>query len=285
MKKVCYGLVGQNIVHSRSPEIFARIFDRFHMEGTFSLFDYSTDELPNIIPQLSRLDGFSVTIPHKQTIMKFLDTMAPEAASIAAVNSVKVFNGRMEGYNTDWTGFLFGLEGAVHSAKKVLVIGYGGAARAVLYALLRTMSDGEVSVLARDIAKATNLLSCYLIGKSAKVTLNILRPNQLSCDESFDLIINCTPVGEGNQRENSPLSRDFLFCGNPSVYDLVYHPPLTTFLADAQRAGCRIINGLPMLVSQAVESYRLWSGDITDVGELTADILRSMLESESKGKR
>jgi shikimate dehydrogenase len=209
-------------------------------------------------------DGLNVTIPHKRAVLPLVDELADSARVIGAVNTIVKRDGRVIGHNTDAAGFMRGLTdaGFAVSGAKVLVLGAGGAARAVVYAL----SDANASVViwnrTRERAERLALeFRADAINRSPNATLGM-----------FDLIVNTTSVGMSPHPDETPLQ--FPMGERPPqwVYDLVYRPQETRFLREARAAGARTIGGLEMLVYQGAEAFTLWTGRAAPV-----DVMRSAI--------
>jgi shikimate dehydrogenase len=195
------------------------------------------------------LRGLSVTAPHKQAVMEFLDWIEPEARDIGAVNTIVVENDRLLGYNTDAAGFVDPLLRLFESlaGRRIAIIGAGGAARAAVWALQRQQAD--VTLFARNVTRAQPLAQLF------NVACESLAPASFA---GYDLVINATPVGSGALIEQSPVTRQQLN-GARCVYDLIYNPRETRLMKDAREAGCEILGGLEMLVAQAKLQFALWT--------------------------
>lgn len=200
--------------------------------------------------------GVNVTIPHKERVLEYLDELSPEAQAIGAVNTIVCNQGRLIGYNTDAPGFLFGLDeaGIAYRAKKVLILGAGGAARAIAYALKEKAA--HVAVYNRTQARAEAL--CEAMGLRL-VTESMLEVAVRSCD----LLINTTSVGLKDP-SSSPLPPGWLPQVG-AVVDIIYNPPTTRLLREAKEAGLVTLGGLPMLVWQGALAFELWTGIKPDV--------------------
>lgn len=271
-----FGLLGHNIDYSLSPQIFSAIFDILNVEGKFSIFDISPDKLSASLIELSNLDGFSVTIPHKRELEPWLDSLAPEASKIGAVNSVKVTDGKFSGYNTDWIGFLSSLAAHNFANKRILILGGGGAARAVLYGLLSKYGPAEIVVAGRNKKTISDMVIPITSSFSSSCKISsalLIEIHQLG---PFDLIVNCTPVGSANLPNENPLGDEFDFASLPLCYDLIYDPAMTIFLKQADKAGCETINGLPMLIFQALESYQIWTGKQLEMAQVYKDVKKRL---------
>jgi len=195
--------------------------------------------------------GFSVTIPHKTTVMQLLDWIDPVAKSIGAVNTIVVREGNLHGYNTDITGFIEPLKQRIPDLRgiRAAVIGGGGAARSVLWAL--GIEDVESVVFARDTEKAAVLAREFNVGvvklQGADFT-------------GFDIVINTSPLGTIGVQQSQTVALSHQLRGVRLAYDLVYTPKETVFMREASQAGCTVIGGIEMLVSQAMAQFKLWTG-------------------------
>jgi len=243
-----YGVIGNPISHSLSPAMHNRAFAARRINAIY--LPFLVGDLRDFLDSVDRLgiDGFSVTLPHKETIMKYLDGCDPLAARIGAVNTVTVRGpGHLYGYNTDYVGVLRTLERRVRlPASRVLVLGAGGAARAVAFALAQAGSRVCVSARRWDKAKA---LAGAVDGEAIERAK--LR------GEFFDAIINATPVGMYPAMENSPLEARELNCR--LVFDTIYRPHRTRLIELAQRRGIETVSGLEMFVWQGSAQWEIWT--------------------------
>ncbi len=273
-----FGLVGHNISYSLSPRIFELIFNSEKIKGKFSIVDITPDQLSSETGKLKALDGFSVTIPYKEKIIPYLTGLSDDAQMIGAVNSVKVEDGIFYGYNTDAHGFIYPLKAINDYFKRVLIFGHGGSARAVLYALAREYPDAVIDICGRDIDRARAFVESVKGFGSEQTIITPKKYADLRNGDRYDLVINCTPLGGMSNLEESPLPESFRFDGCSICYDLIYRPAKTKLLDRAEKHGCRIINGLSMLVRQALESYIVWTGRRIDTDSPTGYILESLAE-------
>lgn len=247
-----YGLLGGKLGHSLSPQIHRLFFDHTGIKGSYELLETPAEQLARRTVQLrSSYRGCNVTIPHKVEIMKLLDVVAPEAQAIGAVNTVAFVGGRAMGYNTDYFGFARMLEsnGIDAAGKTAAVLGSGGAARAVV----KYFAD----IGTRDI---------YLVTRSPQ---HIDRHFFSICPQikvidydgllkvQGEVIVNCTPVGMYPDTAASPV-REAVMATFGSAVDLIYNPRETLFLKQAAAAGKKSVNGLFMLVAQAVAAQEIW---------------------------
>lgn len=241
-----YGLIGYPLGHSFSKSYFNEKFKFIGVNDTYELFPIqSIDRLPSII-KANKLKGFNVTIPYKQDILKYLTDIAEDAKDIGAVNVVKVKNvaGELElyGYNTDWLGFRDSLIPLLRpDIKAALILGTGGASKAVAYALKRINIDYKT--VSREISNGDLIydnLSPEIIGK-------------------YKLIINATPLGTFPDTESCPNIPYQSITSSHICYDLVYNPEITEFLKRCANQGAIIKNGLEMLYRQADFAWEIWN--------------------------
>ena len=270
-----FGLLGSNISYSLSSDIFDRLYKLCGVDGTFDIIDIPTDSLPSEIEKLKKLDGFSVTIPFKEKILEYLDDISDNAAKLGAVNSVAVKDGKMVGYNTDGAGFIYPLKSEKIIPGKVLVFGCGGAARAVIPVLAETYNGIDIKICGRNLGKAEKLVSYFINSHNNNITISALPIEEIKGNDAYGLIVNCTPLGGNDKGHLSMLSDSFRYDSKPIVYDLIYIPAKTILLRKAEENGCRIINGLTMLVIQAVASFDIWTDRRyrNDINEMEKTVL------------
>jgi len=258
------GLIGYPLGHSLSPTIHTAALQACGLEGDYSLFPIKPDDVPGLEKLLARLRtgelrGLNATIPHKQNVIQFLDELTPRAGAIGAVNTIYFREGRLTGDNTDAPGFLADLnrflapnQPDIPGQKSALVLGAGGSARAVVYALI---NDGwNVTVAGRRIAQAEELVSQI---KNARA----IELNRASIQAAiFRLVVNATPVGMVPNIDRSPLPEGLLLPPDIFVYDLVYNPRETKLVRDACSRGYHAETGVGMLVEQAALAFEIWTG-------------------------
>jgi shikimate dehydrogenase len=195
------------------------------------------------------IGGVSVTIPFKEDIIALLDEIDPHAARMGAVNTVVNRDGRLVGLNTDWQGARAALEEKTEvSGKRCLILGAGGAARAIAFAIQE--QDGQVAVTDLDMAKALAL--------SRTLWVEVVAPDFLE-QYPAQVLINASPVGMEPQSENIPIDPDLL-SRYQVVMDIVYRPLETRLLREARSRGCQVIDGLRMLIHQGAAQFKLWTG-------------------------
>ena len=272
-----YGILGSNTSVSMSPYIHNTAFKFHKLNSVFlPLQVHNLDEfiLRMVKPETREVDlnfrGFAVTIPHKQSIIKHLDYLDETSEKIGAVNTVKIIDGKLHGFNTDAHGFIEPLKtiyGDLSNAKTA-VLGAGGAARACIYALRQ--NKAEVTVFARKPESA------HLLGVEFGIEIKEFPANGEELPESYDIIINSTPLGmKGKAEGATPLTADQMKNAR-LAYDLVYIPRETLFLAEAEAAGIQTIGGLEMLLSQAVEQQRIWINRQTPSNEIRKILLSKL---------
>jgi len=199
--------------------------------------------------------GANVTVPHKEAVMSYLDHVTPEAQAIGAVNTIVVREGLI-GYNTDWQGFLTALSesGFAPQGKRAVVLGAGGAARAVVYALAH--AGAQVTVLNRTLAHAQALVQGFSpLFPSLPLTLQTLKEQTAEAH----LLVNATPVGTWPEVNQSIWPEGLALPSHLTVFDLVYNPRQTKLWRQAQAAGAKAIGGLGMLVHQGAAAFELWT--------------------------
>lgn len=253
MKKTL-GLIGFPLSHSLSPFIQRKLFEINQICADYSMFSFPTEQFDEKIALLKELNGFNITIPHKQTIIKYLDTLDPTAAAYGAVNTVKNENGRLVGFNTDGFGFLKGLQMAgIDLCGSVLIYGYGGVARTISYCALEKNCTITFCTRKGSRNKASGL--CLELQKKFGVQISVIEENEI--EGHYDLFVNATPVGMFPNCDKSPLTREQISFFD-AVFDTIYNPTETLLLKYAKEQGKRFSNGLSMLVAQAAYAQSIW---------------------------
>ncbi|MBN2706658.1 MAG: shikimate dehydrogenase, partial [Deltaproteobacteria bacterium] len=216
------------------------------------------------------IDGLSVTLPHKQSVIDCLDEVAEDARAIGAVNTVVNRQGRLFGYNTDAPGALSALRRKIDpQGRRVLILGAGGAARALVYAL--TGSGGRVAIVNRGLQRARELAHDFAAEVLTLADIPEFAP---------EVIINTTSVGMFPASVQTPLLEEFLQSGMV-VMDIVYNPLTTSLLQAAVRRGAAIIDGLEMFVAQGALQFELWTGVEAPVAIMRQAVLRALAENRS----
>ena len=210
-----------------------------------------------------------MTIPHKQNIIKHLDYLDDSAEKIGAVNTVKIENGKLYGYNTDAHGFIDPLKNAYGDLKnaKVAILGAGGAARACIYALKN--EGAKVTFFARNIEKAKNLAEEFQVELKELGTRN----SELG---TLNIVVNATPLGTKGELETQTPATSEQLKNIQLAYDLVYNPFETRFLREAKNANIPTIGGMAMLIAQAIEQQKIWTGLDAPMKEMSQAALQKL---------
>ena len=242
-----YGLVGHPLSHSFSRQFFSDKFESEGIDATYRNFDISNiDEIIEVIAGTPDLKGFNVTIPYKQKIIPFLDEISREAREIGAVNVVKVTRSgshiRLHGFNSDVIGFRESITPLLcPHHKKALILGTGGASKAIEYAL-------------KNLGLECISVSRY--NRPGTVTYKDIGSDDI---KEYEVIVNCTPVGMYPKSNECPqLPYDSMSSDN-LLYDLVYNPEHTLFMEKGRQYGAIVKNGLEMLILQAMASWEIWN--------------------------
>jgi shikimate dehydrogenase len=269
-------LIGDPVEHSLSPAIHNAAFQ--HAGLNYVYLAFKVEDLEGAmrgVRALTSMRGVSVTIPHKVAVLRYLDKIDPTARYIGAVNTIVAANGVLTGYNTDASGALQALRaaGALPEGGRFLLLGSGGAARAIAFGLctdakisaltILAMLDDEREALVRDLRHKTG------------ATVWGVRLNRDTLKEHLPqagVLIHCTPVGMSPKVDETCVPADLL-APSLTVMDIVYNPLETRLLKDARQAGCRIIRGIEMFLHQAIGQFELWTGQPAPV-----QVMREVLE-------
>ncbi len=260
-----YGIVGGTVGHSVSPAMHNAAFRAARLDAVYVPFPAVSAADFAAFGRAIGINGASITVPLKVSMFEQVDEVDAVARRIGAINTVSVSNDRWVGANTDAGGFLQPLQERLSlHGMRVSVLGAGGAARAVLVAL--ASSGCSVRVHARDRFQAED------IAVLTPVTVGPWPPDR----GSWDLLINCTPIGMYPRVDATPIPREHLT--GKYVYDLVYNPPVTRLLREAEEMGCQTIGGLEMLVAQAHEQFQWWTGTKPPIGVMRNAALQRLAE-------
>lgn len=254
-----FGIIGNPLTHSISPLLFEGIFKLLNLDYIYIPFQLKEHEIKPFLEsmKIKSFVGMNVTIPYKEVICKFLDQLDAHAKKIKAVNTIFFENGKTIGFNTDFYGFLKSIEEFKEKIKKILIIGGGGAGRAVLYAISQ-LKYKKIFLMERNSVRREILREDFkfvpfleLIEWKEDYFNKILG--------EVDFVVNATPVGMKGFETfklfnlSNPLEGKIFM-------DLIYNPPLTPFLLQAKSCGAKIKNGLDMLIFQAMKSFEIWTG-------------------------
>ncbi len=253
-KTVLYGIIGNPVTHSLSPAMHNAALAANGINGVY--LPFSAPDIAAAVTGIRGLgiQGVSVTIPHKEKVMALLDEIDPVAQKIGAVNTVMNKDGTLKGLNTDWLGATRALEEKIDlNGVEAVILGAGGSARAIGFGLLE---------------RRAKFVLCSRTESRGKALADELGCLWLSLDEadnlSGDILINATSVGMQPHIENSPVP-ELILSRFQVVMDIVYAPLKTRLLQEAEPNGCKIINGLEMLLYQGVAQFELWTGKVAPV--------------------
>lgn len=265
-----FGLLGEKLGHSISPQIHKIIFEECNIQGNYNLFEVKKENLKTAVEGLKALGvkGVNVTIPYKVDVMEYLDSISLEAEKIGAVNTILFGNKGAIGYNTDYFGFgrLLDKYNIETKNKKIIVLGTGGASKAITQ-YFKDNGAKEIVLVTRNLENANNIKAYSVID------YNQLMNNYLS----GDIIVNCTPSGMHPKVDSSPVDKNIIRKFGTAV-DLIYNPYETLFLKQAKESGLKIANGLYMLIGQALEAERLWN-NISLSEDIEDKIFNNLMEN------
>ncbi len=269
-KTLLYGIIGNPVSHSLSPAMHNAAFTASGMDAVY--LPFPAEEIASAVTGIRGLGirGASVTIPHKESVMDFLDAIDPVAEKIGAVNTVLNKNGILTGLNTDWLGATRALENAIPlNGTKVVLLGAGGSARAIGFGLLER---GANSILCSRTESRGRLLAddlgCSWVSLKETETL------------SGDILINATSVGMVPGIDNSPVPRNIL-SRFQVVMDIVYAPMKTKLLSEAEIEGCTLISGLEMLLYQGGAQFEIWTGRTAPVAIMRDALSRALSQQKT----
>ena len=268
-RSAIYGLIGNPVSHSISPIIHNTLFKELNINGIYVPF--KVDNIGDFIREFRGLDvkGYSVTIPHKESVINHLDEIDPMAKKIGAVNTIVNKDGQLVGFNTDCEAAIKVLEGVdLVSAKslgetylkekKVTIIGAGGVARAIAFGLKERQA--QITIINRNYERAQSL--------ATDVGCLVRKFDETQAFDT-DILINATPVGMFPKINETPIDKNKLK-PNMIVFDTIYNPIETKLLKEAKAQGCKTINGLSMFVHQAAAQFKLWTGQMPSVETIEA---------------
>lgn len=274
MKKL-FAVLGDPIAHSMSPQMHNDILNYYQIDGVYLPFHVTLDRLKDAVYGLKALGvaGFNVTVPHKSTIIPFLDGVDELAEKIGAVNTVVNENGSLIGYNTDGPGFIKGLEEVIPSIKdqRILIVGAGGAARAIYFSLAKNQPQA-VDIANRTFGTAKALVDeCPFSVSSTAMTLERAHQDL----GNYDLIVQTTKVGMSPKVSEQPVKLDKL-SKHALVCDIIYNPLETQFLHEAKQRGATVQNGIDMFVFQGALAFEKWTGIFPDIGRMRNNVLKQL---------
>jgi len=259
--KVC-GIIGDPIEHTMSPVMHNAAFKKLGIDYVYLPFQVRKEELDKAVAGVRALNlrGLNVTIPHKVTIIPFLDRLDPLAEKTGAINTIVNDDGVLTGYNTDATGFLQALleRGIKPEGKSVVILGAGGASRAISFVLAER--GVNLAILNRNLTRAEEL--AHRVSQVFNREVNALTLNEENLARalaSAEILVNTTSVGMFSDIDGTPVPAKLLKKGQ-IVFDIVYNPIKTRLLREAEEAGASTISGLDMLVWQGALAFKIWTG-------------------------
>jgi shikimate dehydrogenase len=254
-----YCIIGDPVSHSLSPAMHNAAFRSLSLDSVYIAFKVPSHELESSVESLRsvKMAGFNVTIPHKTTVLKYLDEVDFLSRKAGAVNTVANISGKFKGFNTDIQGFVQPLlnRGMDFKGLSVLIFGAGGSARAVVTSLSNIKGISKLVVANRTYSKSLELSKLAdLNGLTCSVSM-IKEAKEMA--KSFDLIINATSVG---LQSNESILESEEIGASSTVYDLVYRPVVTRLIENARKKGAKVIYGYEMLLEQGAQAFEIWTG-------------------------
>ncbi|MDH5680858.1 MAG: shikimate dehydrogenase [Spirochaetota bacterium] len=281
-----YAIIGNPVRHSFSPKMHNAAFRELGLNSVYTAFEVTNVEDAMKGVRALGISGLSVTIPHKEAVIPYLDDIDPIAEKIGAVNTILNNNGQLTGYNTDGAGAYRSIvdSGLDLNGKAIGIIGNGGTAKAVLYTLLDRVEIAHAHILGRDLDKVTSFIDKVKKELPKPKTTDLVPYSYESATDddlfllpgNIDLIINTTPVGMFPDDQRTPLP-NYQFSADQTVFDAVYKPLETRLLQEAKRSNAKVIDGLSMLVNQGVLQFELWTGEKAPV-RLMDSIVRDIFK-------
>ncbi len=281
--RIC-GVIGDPIEHTMSPIMHNAAFEKLGLDYLYVPFRVRMEELGEAIEGMKALNirGLNVTIPHKVAVIPFLDELDPLAEKIGAVNTIVNDDGVLKGYNTDAGGFMQALleKGIEPKGKNVVVLGAGGASRAISFILAERGADLVIlnRLLELDWAEELAARISHSFKKEVEA-LELSEGNLTTALGKADILVNATSVGMTDIGETPVLSR--LLTPGLIVFDVIYNPVKTRLLAEAESAGAETISGLDMLVWQGALAFEMWTGQKAPV-ELMKEVTIEVLQEHEK---
>ena len=259
--RIC-GVIGDPIEHTLSPTMQNAAFNALKLDVAFLAFKVKPAELENAVNGMRALNvrGLNVTMPHKSTVMNFLDRIDLSAQIVNSVNTILNKESKLFGFNTDGVGALKALRenGVEPKGRKVLLLGAGGAARAIAYAMAK--ESDELAVLNRTVKPAQELVKLLEKTANKKIVAGALSPKEIEQNlQDSDILINATSIGMKPKADESLVSPKFLR-PDLAVMDIVYNPIETKLAKDAKAAGAKVVSGVEMLIYQGAASFEIWTG-------------------------
>lgn len=261
-KTQVYGVIGDPIEHSLSPALHNAAFKVLKLDCVFLAFKVKTGEVESAIRGMRGLGirGLNVTMPHKEAVIAYLDEVDSAAKFLGSVNTILNDNGKLIGFSTDGIGALNALKenGVTLNGKKVLLLGGGGAAKTIAFALAKVVD--ELIILNRSPEKIASLTKTVNREFNKQVSGGLLAPSAIQKNiQNVDVLINATSVGMHPNDEHSLVEPQWLR-PDLTVMDIVYNPIETKLAKDAKKAGAKVISGVEMLIYQGAAAFEIWAG-------------------------
>ncbi|MEE8359249.1 MAG: shikimate dehydrogenase [Candidatus Hydrothermarchaeales archaeon] len=278
-KTKLFCVIGDPIEHSMSPVMHNTVFKKMGLDCVYTAFRIKKQNLGDAISGMKAMgiQGVNITIPHKVSVMDHLDELSDEARIIGAVNTVKIGE-KLMGFNTDGVGALRALRngGADPEDKNVLILGSGGAARAIAVTLALQGGVSSLTILGVIEDELKKLADDISTGTDVAAVDRLMDDDVLKEEvEKADLLIHCTPVGMHPDVEKSLVPPELLR-SDLNVMDIVYNPRETKLIKDAKKAGALTVEGINMFVNQGAESLRIWLGIDAPVGLMKDVVLKEL---------
>jgi shikimate dehydrogenase len=273
---VLFGVIGNPIRHSRSPIMMNRAFQETGINGVYTAFHVTSERLRDFAAGVRAMGirGINVTIPHKLDIMPLLDEIDAGAEAIGAVNTIVNDDGRLIGYNTDGIGYVRSLKEEAEpslAGKRIVVLGAGGAARGIVYALTQEQPE-RITIANRSLGRAEELARSFsALAETEAIGNDAL---QAACGQA-DIVINTTSVGMFPHTAETPVDAAWLRPGAVAS-DLIYNPLQTAFLEQAAQRGCRTHGGLGMFIYQGAYAFEYWTGQPAPAAAMRETVLASL---------
>ena len=271
-----FGIIGKPLSHSLSPELHNFWFKKYKISGSYSLIEIEKNEIEGVIKKMrnNELHGLNVTVPYKQAVIPFLDLIVDEAKKTMSVNTISLNKeGKIVGNNTDVYGLEQGFINKINSQKldkdKVLILGAGGVAPSVIYALSEK-GIKQIFISNRTMEKAENIKKIFPF-------IKIIKWENIEIEaENMNIIVNATSLGLKNGND---FAQEFkAIKSNLVYYDVVYNPEETTMAKKLKNKGAKIFNGLEMFIYQGQKSFSLWNKISPELNEELKKILTSKLK-------
>lgn len=272
--KKWFAVIGDPIAHSKSPDMHSIWYDELNINASYIPIHVEKESLHHAVESMKLLgiSGFNVTIPHKEEIIPYLDELDRTAQKMGAVNTVvRTSDGRFKGYNTDGVGFVKSLHAAVGKSlleEQVLIIGAGGAARGIAFAL-DDAGYSNISIANRTVAKAGQIAQNISGGKA----LSLQQAEQML--ERYKIIIQTTPAGMSSSDFELPFSLNRM-AADTIACDIVYNPLMTPFLQFAEKKGAKVVTGLGMFIHQGATAFEHWLGIYPPIERVESFLLEQL---------